>query len=396
MADAPRDSNFVPASLFEIDGSSGSVMAGQIDQVTGRILVDSAGGGSGTVTDVSVASSNGFAGTVATSTTTAVITLQTTINNPVIGGNGTALVSTTTTGLGSTVVLSNKPTFADYITTPRILLSGTSNQAVFQSGGVTGTLQWTPATSNKTITFPNGSTDFTATGGTSNVLQQASAGAAITVGQLAASALSNGTTGSGAVVLATSPTITTPTIAKLANLVNNGVITTTSNDGTLVVIGVTGTSSAVLSNAPTLTGIVTADTVSAVKLSATTTSTVELRATTTTSVKIGSGTFPVIQQYYPVATETVMLDLAKGNYHRVQMPAGNVTMGLSNQSVGQCFMIDIQQDSVGSRTVSWFATIKWAGGSAITLTTTSTKIDTVGIIITSTSNYQAYVVGQNL
>lgn len=44
---APRDDNFVPASLFEIDGSSGEVMPGQIDQITGRILVDLTGGGSG-------------------------------------------------------------------------------------------------------------------------------------------------------------------------------------------------------------------------------------------------------------------------------------------------------------------------------------------------------------
>ena len=37
---APRDDNFVPASLFEIDGLPGEVMPGQIDQTTGRILVD--------------------------------------------------------------------------------------------------------------------------------------------------------------------------------------------------------------------------------------------------------------------------------------------------------------------------------------------------------------------
>lgn len=44
--------------------------------------------------------------------------------------------------------------------------------------------------------------DLSGTGGTSQVLRQSSAAAAITVGQLAASDLSNGTTGSGLVVLA--------------------------------------------------------------------------------------------------------------------------------------------------------------------------------------------------
>jgi hypothetical protein len=59
--------------------------------------------------------------------------------------------------------------------------------------------------------------NLAATGGTGQVLQQSTAGGVVTVGQLAASALSNGTSGSGSVVLATSPTIVTPTIASFAN-----------------------------------------------------------------------------------------------------------------------------------------------------------------------------------
>jgi hypothetical protein len=38
--DAPRDNNFIPTALFEIDGEPGEVMPGQINQATGRILVD--------------------------------------------------------------------------------------------------------------------------------------------------------------------------------------------------------------------------------------------------------------------------------------------------------------------------------------------------------------------
>lgn len=48
------------------------------------------GGGSGTVTDVSVVSANGFAGSVANSTTTPAITLVTTVTG-VLKGNGTAI-----------------------------------------------------------------------------------------------------------------------------------------------------------------------------------------------------------------------------------------------------------------------------------------------------------------
>jgi len=47
-------------------------------------------GGTGTVTSVSVVTANGFAGSVATATTTPAITLSTTINSPILAGNGTA------------------------------------------------------------------------------------------------------------------------------------------------------------------------------------------------------------------------------------------------------------------------------------------------------------------
>lgn len=49
---SPRDVNFVPAALFEIDGSNGDVYPGQIDQTTGRILVDGGGIGANIQTDV--------------------------------------------------------------------------------------------------------------------------------------------------------------------------------------------------------------------------------------------------------------------------------------------------------------------------------------------------------
>src|SRR6478609_1468680 len=52
------------------------------------------GGGTGTVTSVSVVSTNGFAGTVATATTTPAITITTTITG-VLKGNGTAISAAT-------------------------------------------------------------------------------------------------------------------------------------------------------------------------------------------------------------------------------------------------------------------------------------------------------------
>lgn len=62
-------------------------------------------------------------------------------------------------------------------------------------------------------------------------------------------------TGSGAYVLATSPTIVTPTIAKLANLTSNGMVQTSGGDGTLSIVGVLGAGRVMLN---TVTSTVTA------------------------------------------------------------------------------------------------------------------------------------------
>jgi len=66
---------------------------------------------SGTVTSVSVVSTNGLAGTVATATTTPAITLSTTVTG-ILQGNGTAISAATTTGSGN-VVLATAPTMTN-------------------------------------------------------------------------------------------------------------------------------------------------------------------------------------------------------------------------------------------------------------------------------------------
>jgi hypothetical protein len=103
-----------------------------------------------------------------------------------------------------------------------------------------------------------------------------------------------------------------------------------------------------------------------------------------------------IQTYTPSAAGTATLDLSLGNIHHITMPAGNITIAISNGTTGQCFMIRILQDSGGSRTVTWFTTIKWAGGVAPTLTTTAAKADTMGFEITGTNTYDGFIIGQNI
>lgn len=87
-AAAPTGTN---AQLLANNGSGGfsNVTVGSGLSYVGGTLTAVTGGG-GTVTDVSVVSANGFAGTVATSTTTPAITLSTSVSG-LLKGNGTAV-----------------------------------------------------------------------------------------------------------------------------------------------------------------------------------------------------------------------------------------------------------------------------------------------------------------
>jgi hypothetical protein len=99
MATAPIDGNSRQGLIAESSAGDGTIVRLWADPVTHRLLVDLAGG-SGTVTSVSVATANGFAGTVADPTTTPAITLSTTITG-ILQGNGTA-ISAITVGSGLT------------------------------------------------------------------------------------------------------------------------------------------------------------------------------------------------------------------------------------------------------------------------------------------------------
>ncbi len=107
-------------------------------------------------------------------------------------------------------------------------------------------------------------------------------------------------------------------------------------------------------------------------------------------------TAQTITTYTPSGGGTATIDLTKGNLNFITMPAGNITIALSGGVTGQCFVVRIAQDSGGSRTVTWFTTIKWAGGSAPTLTTTANKADEFGFITTGSGTYDGFIVGQAL
>lgn len=92
---------------------------------------------------------------------------------------------------------------------------------------------------------------------------------------------------------------------------------------------------------------------------------------------------------------TVTFDLSQSSVHSVTL-GGNRTLALSNATTDQFFIIRIVQDATGSRTVTWFSTIKWPYGVTPTLTTTASKTDVFGFHCTGSNTYDGFIVGQNL
>lgn len=116
-------------------------------------------------------------------------------------------------------------------------------------------------------------------------------------------------------------------------------------------------------------------------------------------VEVARGSFQGLQSYSPSGGGTATLDLALGNDHMVQFPAGNISLALSNVKVGQKFLVALTQDSGGSRLVSsWFSgfTIRWPDNVVPTLTTTANKRDQFVFKVTSSNTLDGFVVAQNL
>jgi hypothetical protein len=92
---------------------------------------------------------------------------------------------------------------------------------------------------------------------------------------------------------------------------------------------------------------------------------------------------------------TITFDMNTAGIHKVVLGGTGRNLAISNVADGQSFIIILQQDSGGSRTVNWWSGILWPYNVTPTLTTTLSKYDVFGFTRIG-SSYLGYIVAQNL
>ena len=306
-------------------------------------------------------------GTLATLAGTETLTNKT-LDTPSIG---TATITTSTIGSSNSIVIKDASfTLVDD--------SDTTKKAQFQASGIT-------AGQTRTVTLPDSNT-------TVPIISQI-----VTVsGFTAARTLTFPDQNDTVMTLGTAQTVTgTKTFGADVLIATSPKIVTNIHDtnGNIILnIGATG--SAVnyvkITNAATGTAgpIIAADGETNVDLKVAGKGTGKVHSTT--------GSFGDITSYTPNVGSTATLTLQTSNVHAVTFPAGNITLATSNPSAGQIFVVTLTQDGTGSRTVTWFSDIKWATGTAPTLTTGSNKGDTFVFLATTVGSFNGYIVGQNI
>ena len=171
-------------------------------------------------------------------------------------------------------------------------------------------------------------------------------------------------------------TTSTPSFAGL-NVTGLNVtgIVANSAAGALSTIGTTGTGLVVKENTPTLISP---------NLGAATAS--SINATGDITAKRFKLTMPTAT----TAAATTNIDLSTGNVFTINLGANITTLTTSNAAVGT-YLVKFVQDATGSRTVSFPAAWKWAGGLVPVLTTTASKLDIVTLVYDGTTFYATIV-----
>jgi hypothetical protein len=96
--------------------------------------------------------------------------------------------------------------------------------------------------------------------------------------------------------------------------------------------------------------------------------------------------------YTANSSTAITLALTNGTVQIITL-TGNATITMPSAVSGKSFIMFLKQDATGSRTVTW-STVKWAGGTAPTITSTASRQDIYSFFSDGT-NWYGVTVGQN-
>jgi FtsP/CotA-like multicopper oxidase with cupredoxin domain len=182
-------------------------------------------------------------------------------------------------------------------------------------------------------------------------------------------------TGSGNNVLSTSPTLVTPILGTPTSA------TLTNATGLPIATGVSGLGTGVATFLATPSS---ANLISAVTDETGTGSLVFATSPTLTN--------PTVTNYVETAftansSTAITLALTNGTVQIITL-TGNATITMPTATAGKSFIILLKQDATGSRSVTW-STVKWAGGTAPTITATASRQDIFSFFADGTNWYGA-------
>lgn len=96
--------------------------------------------------------------------------------------------------------------------------------------------------------------------------------------------------------------------------------------------------------------------------------------------------------YTANSSTAITLALTNGTVQIITL-TGNATITMPSAVSGKSFIMFLKQDATGSRTVTW-STVKWAGGTAPTITSTASRQDIYSFFSDGT-NWYGVTVSQN-